>query len=119
MPQWSMIEQDHNIDWLLSFAVNFVKYAEFYKNARRNRMGNFIKLTFEIQAEYVKQVWHTIFMLWEYLEISVKLQMVYAMYTRCSREQPGVAERSDADDRLRRALNAKLWNMFTENICGK
>ena len=72
MPQWSMIEQDHNIDWLLSFAVNLVKYAEFYKNARRNRMGNFIKRTSEIQAEYVKQVWHTIFMFWEYLEFSVK-----------------------------------------------
>ena len=71
-------------------------------------MGNFIKLTFEIQAEYVKQVWYTSFMLWEYLEISVKLQMVYAMYTRCSREQPGVAERSDADDRLRRCEDPSL-----------
>ena len=41
-------------------------------------------------------------------------------YTRCWRVQPGVAEWSDADDRLRRALTAKLWNMFTEDkICGK
>ena len=37
-------------------------------------------------------------------------------YTRCWRVQPGVAERSDADDRLRRALITKLSNMFTKNI---
>ena len=42
--------------------------------------------------------------------------MVYAMYTRCWREQPGVAERSDADDRLRRALNDSLQSMFIENM---
>ena len=38
------------------------------------------------------------------------------MYIRCWREQPGVAEPSDADDRLRHALNAKLQNMFIENM---
>ena len=38
------------------------------------------------------------------------------MYIRCWREQPGVAGWSDADDRLRRALIAKLQSMFIENI---
>ena len=42
--------------------------------------------------------------------------MVYAMYTRCWRVHPGVAERSDADDRLRRALNDSLQSMFIENM---
>ena len=46
--------------------------------------------------------------------------MVYAMYTRCWRVQPGVAERSDADDPLRRTRAAKLRDMFTEDkICVK
>ena len=37
------------------------------------------------------------------------------LYTRCWHEQSGVAERSDADDRLRRALNARLYSSFLEN----
>ena len=46
----------------------------------------------------------------------IRLLGVNAMYTRCSSEQPGVAERSDADDRLRRALNDSLQGMFIENM---
>ena len=38
------------------------------------------------------------------------------MYLRCWHEQPGVAERSDTDDRLRRALVANLQSMFVENM---
>ena len=38
------------------------------------------------------------------------------MYIRRWREQPGVAERSDTDDRLRRALNDSLQSMFIENM---
>ena len=42
--------------------------------------------------------------------------MVYRIYTRCWREQSGVAERSDADDRLRSALNARLYSIFYRKL---
>ena len=38
------------------------------------------------------------------------------MQLKCRRAQSGVAERSDADDRLQRTLSAGLQIVFTENI---
>ena len=38
------------------------------------------------------------------------------MYIRRWREQPGVAEQSDADDRLRSALENQFQSVFTHNI---
>ena len=37
-------------------------------------------------------------------------------YTRCWHVQPGVAERSDAGDRMRHPLSDSLQSMFIENI---
>ena len=38
------------------------------------------------------------------------------MYTRYWRKQPRVTEQSDADDRLRRALENQFQSSFTKNI---
>ena len=42
--------------------------------------------------------------------------MVYAMYIRCWRVQPGVAEQSDADDRLQSALENQFQSGFMQNV---
>ena len=45
-----------------------------------------------------------------------KLQRLHRMHLKCRRGQSGVAERSDADGRLQRALSAALQIVFAENM---